>query len=123
MSDFFNNDISFSVGENEMEIAKLRLFGEKLLHIELSTTYGKKEIVCSNKEPIQNFVMLKGVKGEIERFVFFASYIYENENLVRICLDNNNGTKEIWIIDLSFNSFTASGDWLNGTLMLSVQEA
>ncbi len=124
MPDFFNKDISFSVVENEMEIEKLRLFGEKLLHIEFSTSYGKKEIVCSNSEPIQNFVMLKGIKGEIERFEVFASYVCETEDIVKLCLAHIDGVNEIWTIDISSHSFTASGEkTLNGTLMLSVQEA
>lgn len=82
--DGFNDDISFEVGENEVGIKGIRLFGEKLLHVELDTDYGKKEFVCGNGEYLQNHVMLMYLSpmiiefdpalGTLERLSLLASY-------------------------------------------------
>ncbi len=119
----FNNDISFQVAPNEQQITAVRLFGEKLLHIELATDYGKKEIVCGN-EAIQNFVMLLGKNGIVERFDVSASYCLCANGNIKIALSHSDGVSEEWLIDLSKGEFAASGErTLNGTLMLSEQKA
>lgn len=92
---YFEKDIAFSASENPFGFKTLRLFGEKLLHIEMNTDYGKKEIVFG-LSAIHNVVMLKN--KEIERCSVFASYeVLENGN-VRARLSHESG-ESIWLFD------------------------
>ncbi len=69
-------DFVFSVAENSFGLEAIRLFGEELLHVELTTDYGKKEFVCGKEKQLLNHTMLKSPfgSGEIERRSFFAEY-------------------------------------------------
>lgn len=115
----FDNDITFSVSENTLDAETIRLFGEKLLHVELNTAYGRKEIVCGS-EPILNHVMLKN--GEIERFSVFASYSIANDGSIDVLLQKSEDEKCVWKFDISNgvseidlfgNSFKATLSQLN----------
>ena len=80
----FNNDVSFTVAENRTDIEKLRIFGENLLHVEMTAPYGKKEFVCGNGEYILNHYCAKNITPSItfldpavdtvERHSVFAAY-------------------------------------------------
>ncbi len=107
--DGFNDDIAFTVGENRAGISRLRLFGENLLHVELETDYGKKEIVCGNGEYISNHVMLQNLMPSIihldpdvdtvERLSVFASYETCENGIVRITLRHSDKPHtQIWTI-------------------------
>ncbi len=122
--EFFNDDISFVVGDNHQKINSVRLFGEKLLHVVLFAQYGQKEIVCGRDEAIQNFVLLLNKDGNVERFGVFASYELCGNNVVKITLSREDGISEEWLFNLSEGTFTASGEkTLFGTLMLLTEEA
>ncbi len=124
MLEYFNDDVSFDVAPNDNKIETVHLFGEKLLHVELGTAYGKKEIVCGRSEAIQNFVMLQGRGGSVVRFGVFASYSLCSDKNIKISLRHEDGICEEWSFDLSAPVFAASGEkTLFGTLMLSEQKA
>lgn len=92
---YFEQDIAFSASENPFGFKTLRLFGEKLLHIEMNTDYGKKEIVFGHSA-IHNVVMLKN--KELERCSVFASYeVLENGNVSAKLL--REGVESIWLFD------------------------
>ncbi|MBE6682549.1 MAG: beta-lactamase family protein [Ruminococcaceae bacterium] len=110
----FNNDISFTVAENAAEVEMIRFFGEKLLHVELSTAYGKKEFVCGNGEYILNHYMLKNMTPSItfldpavntvERQSVFASYKNENGRLYITLRHQNTCHVQHWTVDLEANT-------------------
>ncbi len=111
----FNNDISFEVKENPCGIHKIRLFGENLLHVELDTDYGKKEIVCGNGEYLLNHVMLKNLAPTItyldpnidapERVSVLASYELLDDGRIKINLRHHNTCHvQSWVFDPSNNS-------------------
>ncbi len=121
---FFNNDISFNVAENGFQIETLRLFGEKLLHLEFKTAYGKKEILCGAQQEIQNFVMLAVNQGEPQRFEVFASYSLDQSGDIEVNLRHGDGISEKWNISVADKKFIASGEkTLCGTLILSEAES
>ncbi len=112
----FNNKLAFSVAQNDCGIEKIRLFGENLLHVELNTDYGKKEIVCGNGEYILNHVMLKNLAttivmldpniNTIERVNVFAAYEVLDDGRIQITLRHSDTCHvQRWIID------TVSGSW------------
>ncbi len=110
----FNDDVSFAVGENEVEINKIRLFGEKLLHLELDTEYGKKEIVCGNGEFILNHVMLKFLSpmiihfdpalGTLERLSLLAAYELVDGKIKITLRHADTPHVQRWIIDPENNT-------------------
>ena len=111
----FNSDISFEVKKNPCDINKIRLFGESLLHVELDTDYGKKEIVCGNGEYLLNHVMLKNLATSItfldpnvdavERVSVFASYELLDDGKISITLRHHNTCHvQKWVFDIDNNS-------------------
>ena len=107
----FNNDLTFDVSENPSGISKLRLFGDKLLHLEFQTDYGKKEIVCDNGNGILNHVMLKNKLHDnaLERFSVFAAYEITSDGLVNVKLkDENDSFSQIWTVDVKAGVLSAS---------------
>ena len=110
----FNNDLSFGVAENRAEIEKIRIFGEKLLHVELTTAYGKKEFVCGDGEYILNHFYAKNITPSItyldpavntvERHSVFAAYEMLDDGRVLITLRHKNTCHvQRWYIDLAEN--------------------
>lgn len=115
----FNNDLLFEVKENPCDINKIRLFGEELLHIELDTDYGKKEIVCGNGEYLLNHAMLKNLTGSIvfldpnvdtvERVSVFAAYEQLGDGKILVTLRHHNTCHvQRWTIDTANNSIDIS---------------
>ena len=129
----FNNDLSFTVAENRAEVEKLRLFGEKLLHIELNTAYGRKEFVCGNGEYILNHYNMKNMSpsitfldprvNTIERQSVFASYEYDGDKRINITLRHQNTCHvQHWVVDLEANKVEISlhvGDMICNKLELT----
>ena len=85
-------------------------FGEKLLHVEFTTDYGKKEIVCGNGEYILNHVLLKNLcvgldlrderKDTIERVNLFACYEQLGENKYKLTLRHSDKPhNQHWYVD------------------------
>lgn len=112
VSEGFNNDLSFAVAENPSDVRKIRFFGEKLLHIEFDTDYGKKEIVCGNGEYILNHVLLKNLcvgldarderKDTIERVNIFACYEMLEDGKIKVTLRHSDKPhNQHWYIDLN----------------------
>lgn len=112
VADGFNKDLSFAVAENPAEVSKIRFFGEKLLHVELETAYGKKEFVCGNGEYILNHVLLKNLcvgldirderKDTIERVNLFASYEADGEEKIKLTLRHSDKPhNQYWYIDFA----------------------
>lgn len=112
VKDGFNQDISFDVAENKSDIRKIRFFGEKLLHIQMETDYGRKEIVCGNGEYILNHVLLKNLcvgldarderKDTIERVNLFAAYETEGNGCIQVTLRHQDKPHtQHWHIDLN----------------------
>ncbi len=110
----FNNDISFTVEDNEEGIKGIRLFGESLLHVALDTDYGKKEFVCGNGEYILNHVMLKCMNPTIitldpalwtiERVSAFASYEIADNGKIKITLRHHDTCHvQHWTLDIEKN--------------------
>lgn len=108
----FNNDITFSAEENPSDVRKIRFFGEKLLHVEFETDYGKKEIVCGNGEYILNHVLLKNLcvgldarderKDTIERLSLFAAYEVPEEGILKLTLRHKDKPhNQHWYVDLN----------------------
>ncbi|MBE6692820.1 MAG: beta-lactamase family protein [Ruminococcaceae bacterium] len=108
----FNKDLSFAVAENPADVRKIRFFGEKLLHVEFQTDYGKKEIVCGNGEYISNHVLLKNLcvgldarderKDTIERVNLFAAYETDGEDSLKLTLRHmDKPHNQHWYVDLS----------------------
>lgn len=96
----FENDVLFSVSENSFGFETIRLFGEKLLHVEMNTDYGKKEIVFGLL-PIHNVVMLKN--NDVVRYSVFASYeVLENGNISAKLSDGNQEC--VWLFDFENSS-------------------
>lgn len=115
----------FEVGNNLAGISKLRLFGEKLLHVELQTDYGKKEFVCGNENAILNHFMLRSPFGEsidAERNSAFCSYQIEGEK-VNISLEDKE-TDEIcqWSIDPVEGTLAIACKNGSGETVLSLRE-
>ena len=110
VTDGFNKDLSFTVAENRSDIREMRFFGERLLHIEFRTDYGKKEIVCGNGEYILNHVMLKNLcvgldtrderKDTIERVNLFACYEINGEGLKVTLRHQDKPHTQHWYVDL-----------------------
>lgn len=129
----FNNDLSFKVEENAAEVTDLRIFGEKLLHIELDTAYGKKEFVCGNGEYILNHYNMKNMSPSItfldprvntvERQSVFASYEYDGDKKILLTLRHQNTCHvQHWVIDLENNNvkiFLHVGDMITNQLSLT----
>lgn len=114
-SENFNNDISFTVAENRAEVNSLRIFGEKLLHVELGTAYGKKEFVCGNGEYILNHYMIKNLVPSItsldpavdtvERVSAYAAYKLGEDGKIHIILRHKNTCHvQHWTVDTVANS-------------------
>ncbi|MBO5870420.1 MAG: beta-lactamase family protein [Clostridia bacterium] len=112
----FNRELAFEVAENPCDLNKVRLFGENLLHVELETSYGKKEFVCGNGEYLLNHVMLKNLSPTIvtldpnvdtvERVSVFASYEILDDGKIQITLRHHNTCHvQRWIIDPDNNCF------------------
>ena len=112
VNDGFMNDITFDIAENRSDIRQIRFFGEKLLHIEFQTDYGKKEIVCGNGEYILNHVLLKNLcvgldarderKDTIERVNLFASYETKGNGIIEVTLRHyDKPHNQHWHIDLN----------------------
>ncbi|MBQ3231249.1 MAG: beta-lactamase family protein [Clostridia bacterium] len=106
----FNSELEFGVEDNYAEVRKLRLFGESLLHIELETDYGKKELVCGNGEFLLNHIMLKNMTPSItildpavntvERLSVFAAYKINENGSVSVTLRHKNTCHvQHWTID------------------------
>ena len=106
----FNKELSFSAEPNKSDVSKIRFFGENLLHIEFTTDYGKKEIVCGNGEYILNHVLLKNLcvgldlrderKDTIERVNLFACYEQIDENNYKVTLRHSDKPhNQHWYID------------------------
>jgi hypothetical protein len=115
----------FEVKNNPAGISKLCLFGEKLLHVELQTDYGKKEFVCANEKGILNHFMLKSLFDEsddIERNSAFCSYQIEGEK-IKISLEDKE-TDEIcqWSIDPVEETLVIAGKGGLGETVLSLRE-
>lgn len=129
----FNNDISFTVADNAAEVETLRLFGERLLHVELGTAYGRKEFVCGNGEYILNHYMMKNMSPSItfldpavntvERQSVFAAYEYCGDSRVLVTLRHKNTCHvQHWVIDLDKNTVDISlhvGDMICNHLELA----
>lgn len=117
-TDGFNSDISFEIDENPIGLKKLRLFGEKLLHLELETDYGKKEIVCGNGEYILNYVMLKYLSpcilaldpevGRLQRLGLMAAYELSEEGVTITLRHSDTPHVQRWVIDFKEKSFTVN---------------
>ncbi len=112
VEDGFNKDLSFAVAENPSDVHKIRFFGEKLLHVEFETDYGKKEIVCGNGEYISNHVLLKNLcvgldarderKDTIERVNLFAAYEVDGDDKIKLTLRHmDKPHNQHWYIDLA----------------------
>lgn len=110
----FNNDLSFTVAENRAEIEKIRIFGENLLHVEMTAPYGKKEFVCGNGEYILNHYYAKNITPSItfldpavdtvERHSVFAAYEMLDDGRILITLRHKNTCHvQRWYVDLSEN--------------------
>lgn len=110
----FNNDLSFTVAENRAEIEKIRIFGENLLHVEMTAPYGKKEFVCGNGEYILNHYYAKNITPSItfldpavdtvERHSVFAAYEMLDDGRILITLRHKNTCHvQRWYIDLAEN--------------------
>ena len=110
----FNNDLSFTVAENRAEIEKIRIFGENLLHVEITAPYGKKEFVCGNGEYILNHYYAKNITPSItfldpavdtvERHSVFAAYEMLDDGRILITLRHKNTCHvQRWYIDLAEN--------------------
>lgn len=108
----FNGELEFGVADNPAEIRKLRFFGENLLHIEMDTDYGKKELVCGNGEFILNHVILKNMSpcivfhdpaiNTLERLSVFAAYHVNDDGTVSVTLRHKNTCHvQHWTIDAS----------------------
>lgn len=108
----FNNDLSFSVAGNPLEISSLRLFGEALLHIELNTVYGKKELVCGNGDAILNHIMLKNSANELQRFSVNSCYAMNDSGCVAAEL-SVDGTVFCW--EFCLNELEAEIQPLDGS--------
>lgn len=113
-SESFNNDISFDVAENQARVTGLRLFGEKLLHVELSTEYGKKEFVCGNGEYILNhynimnlvpsITFLDPAVNSVERISVYAAYeLGENGKILITLRHKNTCHVQHWTVDTKEN--------------------
>ncbi len=110
VKDGFNKDISFKVDENPSGISKMRFFGESLLHLEMETDYGKKEIVFGNGDYIHNAVLLKNLcvgldprderRDTLERLEFFTCYEIENENLLLTLRHKDRPHNQCWYVNL-----------------------
>lgn len=107
----FNDYVEFSVEENDSDIRKIRFFGENLLHVEMETDYGKKEIVCGNGEYILNRVMLKNLsvgldarderRDIIERLSLYCAYEIIDEKHLKLTLRHKDKPHtQYWHIDL-----------------------
>ncbi len=110
----FNNDLSFTVAKNECDINGVRIFGEKLLHVELDTDYGKKEFVCGNGEYILNHYMIKNLVPSItfldpavntvERLSVYAAYELAEDGKILLTLRHKNTCHvQHWVIDPTEN--------------------
>ncbi|MBO5767328.1 MAG: beta-lactamase family protein [Clostridia bacterium] len=110
----FNNDVSFTVAENRTDIEKLRIFGENLLHVEMTAPYGKKEFVCGNGEYILNHYCAKNITPSItfldpavdtvERHSVFAAYEILEDGRILITLRHKNTCHvQRWYVDLTEN--------------------
>ena len=110
----FENDISFSVAENEAGVKGVRLFGEKLLHVVLSTEYGQKEFVCGNGAYILNHYTIKNIVpgitfldpavNTVERQSVFASYEIAEDGKILLTLRHKNTCHvQHWVIDTAEN--------------------
>ncbi len=108
----FNQDISFNVAPNSSDINKIRFFGEKLLHIEFNTDYGKKELVCGNGEYILNHVLLKNLcvgldarderKDTIERVNLLCAYENIGEGVYKLTLRHaDKPHNQHWYVDFN----------------------
>ncbi|MBR5278965.1 MAG: beta-lactamase family protein, partial [Clostridia bacterium] len=108
----FNQDISFDLEPNRSDISKIRFFGERLLHIEFHTDYGKKEIVCGNGEYILNHVLLKNLcagldirderKDTIERVNLFCAYEKIGEGVYKLTLRHSDKPhNQHWYVDFN----------------------
>ncbi|MBR5286877.1 MAG: beta-lactamase family protein [Clostridia bacterium] len=106
----FNNDISFTVAENQAKIKGLRLFGESLLHVVLDTEYGTKEFVCGNGQYILNhynimnlvpsITFLDPAVNSVERVSVYAAYeLAENGNIQLTLRHHNTCHVQRWVID------------------------
>lgn len=106
----FNSDLSYTVAENRAEVSGLRLFGERLLHVELDTAYGKKEFVCGNGEYILNHYCIKNLVPSItfldpavdtvERLSVYASYELGEDGKIFITLRHRNTCHvQHWTVD------------------------
>lgn len=113
----FNKDLCFDVAENKSDISKIRFFGENLLHIEMETAYGKKEIVCGNGEYILNHVLLKNLcvgldirderKDTIERVNLLATYETNGSGIINVTLRHyDKPHTQHWTIDLNSNKIS-----------------
>ena len=110
----FNNDLSFTVAENKAGVNTLRIFGEKLLHVEMNTDYGKKEFVCGNGEYILNHYMIKNLVPSItfldpavdtvERVSVYAAYEIADDGKITVTLRHKNTCHvQRWVIDVAEN--------------------
>lgn len=115
----FNKELVYKVSENPCDLNSIRLFGENLLHVELDTSYGKKEFVCGNGEYLLNHVMLKNLSPTIvaldpniniiERVSFFAAYeLLEGEKIQITLRHYNTCHVQRWCIDAASNSLDIS---------------
>lgn len=101
---FEQEELLFRVSENPAEITELRLFGEKLLHVELLTSYGKKEFVCGSEKGILNHFLLKNPladskENEVVRFSCYCGYRAVS-GVFEITLEHQEGNcKQIWSVD------------------------
>ena len=115
----------FAVGNNLAGISKLRLFGEKLLHIELQTDYGKKEFVCGKEKAILNHFMLKSFfdeSGDAERNSVFCSYEIDGEIILVSLEDKENHEKCQWSIDPVRGMLVIAPKGGSGETVLSLSE-
>lgn len=112
VKDGFNSELSFEVAENPSDVRKIRFFGEKLLHLEFETDYGKKEIVCGNGEYILNHLLLKNLcvgldarderKDTIERVNLFCAYETDGDGKIKLTLRHaDQPHNQHWHIDLN----------------------
>ena len=115
VKDGFNKDLSFAVADNPSDVRRIRFFGEKLLHVEFETDYGKKELVCGNGEYILNHLLLKNLcvgldlrderKDTIERVNLFCAYETHGDGKIKLTLRHGDKPhNQHWYIDLEKGS-------------------
>ena len=102
----------FEVSENLAGVKELCIFGEKLLHVELQTDYGKKEFVCGNEQEMLNHFLLKSFFENNEKIVrnsVYCSYVVEDGVIKATLNDKEKQEAQLWTLDTVEGTLLISG--------------